>query len=456
MGGGFVQCLTRRSITHSSCLIHTTRQPVVAQCERLERASLEQRLRTGGTSSKGSAVKVNTAASKSRGVRRRLTLTVAACALLPALVAISTTSAIASTRNANLDGKWTLSSGYLVVSGENVTTGTFGGFVKSDKASSSIPIATGLVVGDSFSFTSEIAGTVVDVNGAQFDYAGTVNGNTMSIKETGLRVWHKGHRVSAVDDDPGPYTATRPGVDLSGTIEIGCSPNAGSCPAGSGPLYDADVDVEGPTTASTTTDTDGKWTVSVAPGHYTITPSASGVTFSPDSLDVDVTKATDGQDFTSCAADSSGSSLRAPLVRNAASSSTWTLTGKYCYNTYSVTYSTATKDATVTWIAKKYICDRTTRFFYNARLGKTLFSNAYVGSRSAPGTVSILAGNSVQVNVNDGGNLVLEFTIAPDGATGVVSTYPSNYAVSLVTGGDSHTCQPVGANHSKLPFTVSN
>jgi hypothetical protein len=109
----------------------------------------------------------------------------------------------------------------------------------------------------------------------------------------------------------------------------------------------------------------------------------------------------------------------------------------------------------VTWTALKYVCDRTGRKFFTTSLGKTLFDHAVVGSSAAPGTVSTQSNNSIQVNVNMGGALVLDFNIAPGGATGIVETNASAYGVSLITAGDSHTCEPLSTNPggSKLPFS---
>jgi hypothetical protein len=386
----------------------------------------------------------------------RVVATVLAAALLaPALLVISASPALATTKNQNLDGKWRVGgaeNGTIAISGENVATGTFGGVVQADGVAASLEIVDGQVTGNSFTFTGQYAGTVVDEHGTQFYYAGTVKGNEMIIRLTGLQGWNDGKPVDETDNDRGPYKAIRAGVNLSGTIVFGCSGGA-ACSTGSAPLYDATVDVDGPTTASTKTDTDGKWTVPVAPGHYTITPSAPDVTFTPDSIDVDVTKATDGQDFTSCAADSSGtsSSLRAPLLRANASSPTWSLTGDYCNNFYSVIYSKPTGYATVKWIAKKYICDVDGARFFNANLGRTIFDNALVGSSTAPGHITTLSNKSVQINVeNAAGTNVLSFNIAAGGATGTVTTDASEYTVSV----GLHVCLPVVANHSKLPFVA--
>ena len=397
---------------------------------------------------------VSTRAESASGYRTFATV-LAAVLLVATIILISTTPALATAKNQNLDGKWRVGgaeNGTIAISGENVTTGTFGGVVQADGVASSLEIVDGQVTGDSFTFTGQYAGTVVDEHGTQFYYAGTVSGNVMIIRLTGLQGWDDGKPVDETDNDRGPFKAVRAGVDLSGTIVFGCSGGA-SCSTGSAPLYDATVAVDGPTSASTKTDTDGKWTLPVAPGHYTITPSAPDVTFTPDSIDVDVTKATVGQDFTSCAADSSAasSSLRAPLLRDNASSLTWSLTGDYCNNFYSVIYSKPTGSATVKWIAKKYICDVDGNKFFNANLSRTIFDNAFVGSSAAPGNITTLANKSVQINVdNAAGTNVLACNIAAGGATGTVTTDAAVYTVSV----GLHVCLPVEAKHSKLPFTA--
>ncbi len=146
----------------------------------------------------------------------RLRLSVFALAVLAVMLAfttVSTKSATASAKNANLDGTWKVvaggSTGFLVISGENVNTGSFGGEIEGGSSRSPLKIVAGRVSGNQFSLTCEIAGTVVGEHGAQFDYGGTVNGNDMSIKETGLRVWHNGHPVDATYKNPGPWPGTR-------------------------------------------------------------------------------------------------------------------------------------------------------------------------------------------------------------------------------------------------------
>jgi|GEM_PF-6861729 len=404
---------------------------------------------------------MQSSAMRTQGARKTLrgfALALAVLTMLPAFMTLSTISASASTKNANLDGTWSVvdkgSTSSLLISGENVTKGTFGGSIADPGLASTLHIVASEINGNSFTFTLESEGTVVGENGSQIDYAGTVNGNKMSFKETAARVWKDGKPVEATYEDPGPYPATRESVDLSGTITFGCSGSAGSCPAGSGPLYDAKVDVEGPTIASTTTDTKGQWSIPVSAGHYTITPSAPDATFSPDSLEVDVTKSTGGQDFTSCSADSTvASNIRAPLVRDNVKYPAGTLIGDFCSNYFRIIYSKSTNSAIVTWTANRYICNPDGTKFYDPTPRK-FFKSATVGSSSAPGNVSKAANNSVHVNVNrpGGTDLVLEFDIAAGGLTGTVSTTVSTYPDTATSEGVVYPCLPVEVKNGRLPF----
>ena len=161
----------------------------------------------------------------------RLRLLVFALAWLATMLAFTTVStkpATASEKNANLEGTWKVvagsSTGFFVISGENVSTGSFGGEIEGGSVRSPMKIVVGRVSGNQFSLTSEVAGTVVGEHGAQFDYSGTVNGNDMSIKEIGIRVWRNGHPVDATPKNPGPWPGTR---ESKGPAVSGVSPAVG-------------------------------------------------------------------------------------------------------------------------------------------------------------------------------------------------------------------------------------
>lgn len=157
--------------------------------------------------------------------RRRLTsrprcaaLAIALLGVLPAVMLSVPTTAHAATKNANFDGDWTVDGARLVVTDEDVATGEFGGSLKGPD--STLDIVSGKVTGNAYTFTVEIADTVVGVNGAQFTYGGTFSGNTMTITETAIHAWKNGHPVSASSTDPGPFTGTREGSATS--TDVAC------------------------------------------------------------------------------------------------------------------------------------------------------------------------------------------------------------------------------------------
>jgi hypothetical protein len=369
------------------------------------------------------------------------------------MLSVSTTSS-ATTKNANFDGDWLIKAtgeGHLLVTGEDVATGEFGGSLVGPHAT--LDIVDGEVTGNAYTFTVEIADTVVGENGAQFTYGGTFSGNTMTITETALHVWKNGHPVSASSTNPGPFTGTREEFDLSGTIMFGCSGDGTSCSSASSPLYDATVDVEGPSSDSTTTDIDGTWKVSVAAGDYVITPTAPGVTFTPASLDVDVTKNVDGQDFSGCGATSPDDASTPDLrISSHANSGAWSLGGVYCWNTYHVTYSPSTGRASVTWISDAWVCDlnEASQFVY-AEFGRTFYDNAIVGSDATPGRSFPEKGGAI-VQVQDAAkHLVMSFQINAGGASGTVTTYGMQYGKTILRKGVERFCQPVDGANSPLP-----
>jgi hypothetical protein len=392
--------------------------------------------------------------------RCRIAVALALLALLPGVALGAPTTALAASKNANLDGVWSVSQkgtkldADFHITGEDTATGSFGGVLDLPPNSAKIGhynIVAGQVTGNTFTITADYPGTVVGENGIEATYAGTVEGSMMSGSETDFQVWRHGHKVDASADGDQTFTAERQGFDLSGTITFGCSGGA-SCSSDSAPLYDATIDVEGPSSASTTTDTDGAWKVSVPEGHYVITPKAPGVTFTPASLDVDVTKSEDGQDFAGCGAtsddDTSAPSMRIP---SHASSGAWSLKGVYCWNTYNVTYYPSSGRAMVTWISDAWLCGPITgSHFFNADLGRTFYDNAIVGGNDAPGR-AFPDNNGAIVQVQHGRNLLMSFHFNPGGASGTVTTRASEFTTTITHKGVRYACQPVDANASVLP-----
>ena len=241
------------------------------------------------------------------------------------------------------------------------------------------------------------------------------------------------------------------GLTLGGTVEFGCSLSA--CGSMSGPLYNATVDVEGPTKVSTTTDTEGKWSVPVVPGEYSVTPSAPGVTFNPKSIDLKVTESRDDSNFSGCTSGSSSSeNAEAPKFRAAISSRSWKLVGDYCASVYSVDYSPSSNTATVGWNSLAFICNPNGQVFFNLGLNRSIFSGTVVSPSSANGTISTASNGVIDIKVNDNGILVLQFTIDPGGASGTVTTYSDVYTQSFNAGTTHVSCRPTQATRAKLPF----
>ena len=215
------------------------------------------------------------------------------------LLALSGVGASGSTKNADIEGTWAITAsdgnGVMTVTNENVNTGSFGGTLAGSGVT--FRITAGQVTGVDFTMTIEMAGTVVNEHGEQVEYRGVVAGPKMTITSTGAQAWNDGKPVTNVDR-PGTYVGTREGATLSGVVDFGCSQSA--CGSAHGPLYNAKVEIDGPTPVTATTDTEGKWTASVIPGDYTITPSAPGVTFDPENYTIHVTKSMSVENFSGC------------------------------------------------------------------------------------------------------------------------------------------------------------
>ena len=89
--------------------------------------------------------------------------------------------------------------GHFDISGENLATGAFGGALNvdasSDAVATSYRIVEGTVTGNTYVLTTIYPGTVVDESGAEITYAGVINGNKITIKETAVHAWHKREEV---------------------------------------------------------------------------------------------------------------------------------------------------------------------------------------------------------------------------------------------------------------------
>jgi hypothetical protein len=384
---------------------------------------------------------------------------IVALGLLPTLTSLTATSAVAVSKNANFIGTWELidpadpsTTATLVVSSEDDATGSFTGTLAAlgnigPAFDAPFDILDGRVSGNAFSFNLERTDIGIRAATYKAHIAGSISGNDASgsLNSTIEPPIDENHNAFVGFRS---FTAKRNAFKLSGTIIYGCAGGA-TCGSSAGPLYDVNVDVQGPASDSATTDTKGKWSVSVPPGHYTITPTAPDVTFTPASIDVDVSKATPGQDFTSCVSTTGNSAnVRAPLAQ----STTWSLSRKTCYNSFAVNYFTATRGASVSWTILKYICNPGPNHFYDASLGREVFSYRLLNGSSKKGIVFKRKNGDISIIANnDQGVDVLDFLIKPGGATGSVTTHVSTYVVSINNTASNYNCAPVSATDLALP-----
>lgn len=398
-------------------------------------------------------------------LKRRHVATIAvilALGVLPIFSSLTTTAAVAGSKNASFVGTWNITdpadpstTATLVVDSENTVTGDFSGTLTAygdNGPAFDAPFAVldGRVTGTSFSFRLERD----DIGLRDATYIALLSGSIDGNNASGTL---HSSIDPPVDDQHNAFVGfrsidlTRTSFDVSGTIIYGCSGGAGVCGADAAPLWNAEVDIAGPTSDSTMTDGDGKWSFSVPPGHYTITPTAPDVDFTPASIVVDVTAATPDQDFTSCvSATVSAPYVRAPLALSAAPSTTWSLARKNCFNLYNVAYFTASQSAVVSWTALKYFCPGGKKK-YDASYGRQLFNYDVIKGRSSKGYVFVRPNHDVSIVANDANGVdVLDFLIHAGGATGTVTTHVSSYNVPINNAGSNYNCAPVPDTNAPL------
>jgi hypothetical protein len=135
------------------------------------------------------------------------------------------TKAAAGSNNANFNGRWTVTDGtataILVISGENLTTGAFGGqFIVHDATQSNIePVTNGQVSGNVFTATIEYPNTVIGVNGIVFTFSGTISGNTLTMRNSSVKAWHNGKLFSSTVSHA-LYTGTRSGDNTLSVSDV--------------------------------------------------------------------------------------------------------------------------------------------------------------------------------------------------------------------------------------------
>jgi hypothetical protein len=389
-----------------------------------------------------------------------------AVALLALLLNLNGTVATASSKNANLDGTWLIvasdGNGNMVVSNENLTTGSFGGALSGSGVS--FTIIAGQVTGNSFTMTIEVAGTVVGEHGEQIDYRGTVNGNKMTITSTASRAWDNGKLVKG--DSPGTYHGTRKGstYELTGEIILQCDSGGASCPANGEPFEGLTVNVTGDNgSASDTTNDDGMWSVKLPEGTYTITPTDPDITFQPLNADIDLDANTMAGKFSACASGQTSDSpqLMARRPMSAQPSVGYSLRAINCTTSeFSAVFNP--KDpgyVSVKWLSsvqqcetagqKKFVRHQTTRV--HLPLSKVTLT------RDGSGVIVGLTINSPKPNPRF--SPIVKLTVNPGYTSGSVTLNGSGVAVSDISDGtdgkteegDVVTCTPMSGTAGLAP-----
>ncbi len=224
-----------------------------------------------------------------------------------------------SPANANFVGTWDIvdpnapeKTATLIVTDENDSTGTFSGEITptggvTPAFSAPFPLLDGSVTGDKVTFTIERTGIGRFRNATyRAVWTGTIADNTASGSiDASLEPPTIGRSDTWALADA--FTGSRKEYVVSGKVELGCDgAGSGGCSAATLPVEGFEVDLTGDSQSLTsTTDDQGQWKVTVPPGSYAITPTDPVFTFSPTSLDVNVTNSdvTD-QGFQACGAGS--------------------------------------------------------------------------------------------------------------------------------------------------------
>jgi hypothetical protein len=353
----------------------------------------------------------------------------------------------------------------VIVQSEDLKTGTFGGTVVPPEGGGALSdgnydIMDGQVTGDHFSFDIERDGIGERDATYTADWSGTITDNSLSgnINATMDPVAPQcddeaDGSVTADDDDTclalgGPFTATRQTYKLGGEITSGCGGQT-SCSASGEPFDGLEVDVDGDNgSATTTTDEDGKWSVDLPAGQYTVTPTDNIENFTPPDRDEDLKANLGGQDFTACSLPPGQASLTragARRVENGAAS--FDLSGEACNEKFTYTYSSAGGGhVKYDWTASALSCE----FTIGAQptdypLGS--FKNVHVKPislrkmKDANKVTTHIVGKS-GTNPTARANPVVDVTINPGYQSGVANLKGLSQTQEVDIKGDSITCWP--------------
>lgn len=383
-------------------------------------------------------------------------------------------SAAAAGGNANFNGTWDAvyagradTTATVIVQGEDLGTGSFGGTVVPPEGYGALSdgdydIMDGQVTGNQFSFDIERDGIGKRDATYTADWSGTITGNSVS-----------GNIVASIDplapgcNGPessslrapaytclalgGPFTATRKTFTLGGQVTSGCGGQT-SCSSTGVPFGGMEVDVDGASgSATTTTDDQGKWSVDLPSGQYTVTPTDAIYNFTPPDLDVDLKADLGGQDFTACSLPPGqfNGPLLASVPRQPNGAASFSLSGEACNERFTYTYSG--RHLGVTWTASALSCqvtigakptDEPTGGWVSAAVKPIKYSY----TKDANKVIVHIVGEST-TNPTPSANPVMDVTINPGYRTGVANIRGKSQTQELdVKGNGWVTCWPPNAS----------
>ncbi|MHB8379369.1 MAG: IPT/TIG domain-containing protein [Acidimicrobiales bacterium] len=187
--------------------------------------------------------------------------------LRPALVVLATFATIVlaaitvvptpayAAHNVNFDGEWSMSgsqgaSGVLSVVNEDLASGSFGGTATFYAPTHTFvcQIKRGRVTGNQFTLIAAYPGSIGDITNIQFDYVGSINGNSMNYTKTDVQFTMNGrlyNRSQFVTQISGSGTGTR----VANIIVSAVAPSVGLAAGGtdvtlSGKGFDAATGVD--------------------------------------------------------------------------------------------------------------------------------------------------------------------------------------------------------------------
>jgi hypothetical protein len=274
---------------------------------------------------------------------------------------------------------------------------------------------------------------------------GTGPGKTTGFGDISYRV-PKGYYAWQVGGGAGGSCGPPPKLDGSGAwgitvkypirgkVTLGCT---SSCTPDEGlPVAKVNVSVDGPTTATATTDDRGRYLVLVRKGSYRVAPELPGWKFDPGNRSVDVkSSSVKDVDFMACGA---GASSASGLVASA--TGTWKFTGTGCLSTVKVTYSQSSGAMTVGWFANSAICDNPPGPTVVPGLGGPEIPDG----TPVPANLITKTPTHITAKVNSSeGVLEMDVDLRADGSSGTADLHSAAFVETITSGTwEGHSCRP--------------